>query len=251
MRLLDTIDICLKHPSEDIQEHSSKALGALLQTYFPVGKTGPSARLQSRVVDKYIAAVQTDENPAVTRGFALALGYLPKKLLAPSFGVLQSVLCCLCNASNPDSKVGGEGDAETRRNATISLSKICITVGAGSYTHLETVVMSQEQVAQVFEALLLAMKDYNTDRRGDVGSWSRIAAMSGLEDLTHIAVKQSVLALSLDEVKPSTLGVCHEVSSFTSNGTNDTKGGYFFDKTICVRVIGAFLKQVIRLRDFQ
>jgi hypothetical protein len=51
--------------------------------------------------------------------------------------------------------------------------------------------LSSKQLHDVFEALLKATNDYKTDRRGDVGSWSRIAAMVGLEKLSLLAVKAS------------------------------------------------------------
>ena len=43
----------------------------------------------------------------------------------------------------------------------------------------------------VFNTLLHGIQDYSTDRRGDVGSWCRIAALQGLETLTFLAVEAS------------------------------------------------------------
>ena len=116
------MDACLKHPNEDIQEAASKALYSLMRTYFPVRGGGPSDRLQKRVVDNYVNIVNSSINPAETRGFALALGSLPSKLLAPSITVLSSVIDCLINAARHDSRIGKEADAETRRNAVLSLT---------------------------------------------------------------------------------------------------------------------------------
>ena len=149
-------------------------------------------------MDKYISIVKTEDNPAATRGFTLALGSLPSKLLAPSQQVLDSVLDCLCNASRKDSLVGGEGDAETRRNAVTALVNVCQTVGIESKQADQSNVeaspispLSKEQTIRVFDTLLDAMEDYNMDRRGDVGSWSRMAAMEGLETLACLAVESS------------------------------------------------------------
>ena len=94
VELLDTIDTCLKHPNEEIQQAAASAIGALMRTYFPVGANGPSGRLQKRVIDKYVSIVDTEDNPAATRGYSLALGRLPKKLLAPNPQVLNVVLRC-------------------------------------------------------------------------------------------------------------------------------------------------------------
>jgi hypothetical protein len=46
--------------------------------------TAPSERLQARIVDKYLQLALTDDNVAVTRGFTLALGVLPPRILRPS-----------------------------------------------------------------------------------------------------------------------------------------------------------------------
>jgi hypothetical protein len=130
--LLDSLDSNLRHPNEEIQKAAAKALYAVTRAYFPVGESGPSDRLHLRIVQKYINAVRTEENPACTRGYSLAIGYLPCKLLAPSNSVLDSVLDCLCYAAHHSTLVGGQADAETRRNAIQSLSRVIETVGIGS-----------------------------------------------------------------------------------------------------------------------
>jgi hypothetical protein len=253
------------HPKEDIQKSAARALDALLTKYFPVSSKGPSIRLQNRVVDKYISIVQTEDNPAATRGFSLALGHLPAKLLAPSCEVLDSVLSCLCNASRKESLVGGEGDAETRRNAIMSLVNVCTLVGINTNeTHLSEgesfpiYRLRKNQTDRVFGSLLAAMEDYNFDRRGDVGSWSRIAAMDGLEAFTKLSIEASTsfphssgqgsnyspedvvapsLKMRLDLLtkdKPAEL----QRSSHTKNDKT------FFDEQLCCSILSALLKQL-------
>ena len=162
-------------------------------TYFPVGEKGPSERLQKRVVDKFVNIVRTGINPASTRGYSLALGYLPAKLLAPSLDVLDISLSCLCRISHPNAKVGNDKDAETRRNALVSLSRILETVGiVPSREQCECVVVfSNVQLKQVFDTYMRSMEDYNTDQRGDVGSKCRLAAMNGLVGLATITTARS------------------------------------------------------------
>lgn len=185
VRMLDTVDACIPHPSEEIQECACSALGQLLSAYFPVGEKGPSERLQNRVVDKFIVQLRTSPNVAVTRGYALALGFLPAKLIAPSVGVLDNIFVALRETARPDSKVGNEGDAETRRNALRSLTKIVKTLqsSANSSTSYPLVTFNERHVKDILEVYFNSMEDYNTDRRGDVGSWCRMAAMKGLSEL--------------------------------------------------------------------
>jgi tubulin-specific chaperone D len=186
VRLLDAIDANIPHPSEAIQETACRSIGSLLATYFPVGPNGPSPRLQSRVVDKFVTMASTSDNPAVTRGYSLALGYLPAKLLAPSRDNLLKVFICLKNLADPAATVGGEGDAETRRNALTAMGRIVTTVGffpceprakESEHSHPH-VILDNALIESVFQTYLSSLSDYRTDRRGDVGSWCRMEAMS-------------------------------------------------------------------------
>lgn len=218
-------------------------------------------------MDKYISIVKTEDNPAATRGFTLALGSLPSKLLAPSQQVLDSVLDCLCNASRKDSLVGGEGDAETRRNAVTALVNVCQTVGIESKQADQSNVeaspispLSKEQTIRVFDTLLDAMEDYNMDRRGDVGSWSRMAAMEGLETLACLAVESSAAyPHSSYQATPNSQSVHEEmivpsfaerISSFSSQDETKHTSPFSnastitFDEALCLRILSALLKQL-------
>jgi hypothetical protein len=186
VKLLDAVDACISHPAEPIQSSACFALEWLMGTYFPVKENGPTPRLQSRVVDKFLKMIDTSDNPAVTRGYALALGHLPAKLLAPSIQVMDSILACLQKAARFDSLVGSEGDAETRRNALLSLAMIVDRVGVGPNPQslgYPVVGLEEGQVSRICDTYLLALEDYRSDRRGDVGSWSRMVGMEGAVSL--------------------------------------------------------------------
>lgn len=189
VRLLDSIDANIPHPSEAIQNDACRALEALLKSYFPVGEQGPSERLQKRVVDKFVEMACSNENPAVARGCTLALGYLPAKLLAPNRCALTSVLDCLRDMARQTSLVGGESDAETRRNCLLSLNRIIATVGFAPAPTVCYPVVGLDAVgfSTLFAAFLSSFDDYRTDRRGDVGSWCRMAAMEGVTGLVLAA----------------------------------------------------------------
>lgn len=194
-----------------------------MRVYFPVGPNGPSDRLQKRVVDKYVKEVKTSKNPAATRGFAMALGRLPAKLLAPSSKVLDLSLANLCRISRPDATVGQEKDAETRRNALVALARICKTVGMESMegrSDASVVGLAPKQVGHVFTALFRGLDDYNMERRGDVGSMSRIAAMHGL------------VALAV-----------------TVNSSPRVTVDAAFDEGTCEKMVGGLLKQLSEKLD--
>lgn len=261
VRLLDSVDACLIHPNEEIQNSAAEALRSLMSYHFPVSEKGPSTRLQARVIDKYVSIVNTEDNPAATRGFTLGLGVLPAKLLAPTHAVLDSVLDCLCNSSAKGSLVGGEGDAETRRNSISSLVNVCKTVGFGVCEQIHSSTspvcpLTLHQTKRVFDSLLSAMEDYNTDRRGDVGSWSRIVAMEGLEALTYLAISASnTFPHDLKNISPGEV-LDEKVPSFKERFGNFRSNDKsipseklsvpvtYFDEELCSSIMCALLKQL-------
>lgn len=118
----------------------------------------------------------------------MALGRLPSKLLAPTEGVLNRVLDCICYAARPDATVGTEKDAETRRNALVALARLSQTVGFSSRDPSDNtpeVSLNPRQTEMIFTAMFRGLNDYNVDRRGDIGSISRIAAIHGLWTVTR------------------------------------------------------------------
>jgi tubulin-specific chaperone D len=222
VRMLDSIDACLPHPNEMVQCCAGEALFQLMRKYFPVSGQGPSSRLQNRVVGKYTELLQTSNNPAATRGFSLAVGCLPAKLLAPSSEVLDLSLSCLSILAHPTARVGPDKDAETRRNALKSLSRVCQTVlmyDAGD-SKVSIVRVTVKQLSLVFNAFCRSMDDYNRDQRGDVGSMCRIAAMNGLIHLATLTSQQPHLDFE------------------------------FLSHDRCLRVIGLLLKQFAEKLDF-
>lgn len=279
VRLLDSIDSSLSHPNEDVQAAASLSLKALLANHFPVSASGPSERLQKRVVDKYTEILDTESNAAATRGSALALGNLPKKLVAPNEVVLDRVLECLFRACHQDARVGGEPDAETRRNAVISLRNVCSTVGIsssnGNISCSPIKGMSKRHIARVFNVFLAALDDYGLDNRGDVGSWSRIAAIEGLEQLTYLATKSSDATPSafpappFYHTKPGDVAVPNlssRLEYFEVDAQNrvtvalqsdkplredkcKNRQCIYFDETICNRIFCALLKQLSEKMD--
>ena len=202
VQMLDAVDASIPHPNEEIQQCACSALEQLLKVYFPVGEKGPTDRLRTRVLEKFLQMVSKNRNPAATRGYALAVGYLPARLLAPTSLSLDKSIKVLSAASNPKAKVDGEGDAETRRNAITSIGRIVNTVVRSTMMSREpkkypVEPFTEGQCSVVVKSILLSLEDYNVDRRGDVGSWCRIAAMEALTSLVLLCNDLSVDAKPL------------------------------------------------------
>lgn len=183
--LLTSVESSIPHPTHSISLAACRALKVLLTKYFPVSTTGPTLRLRARVVESYITRIETETNPASTRGYVLALGHVPAKLTACDREVLHHVIDSLARASRFTAKVGGSGDAETRRNALQALSMLHQSWANASTEKAQYPLVSidGEIISTIVEVFLLGMQDYQTDRRGDVGSWCRKAAMRGLGDV--------------------------------------------------------------------
>mmetsp|Transcript_1258 Transcript_1258/g.3080 ORF Transcript_1258/g.3080 Transcript_1258/m.3080 type:complete len:1481 (+) Transcript_1258:335-4777(+) len=215
IRLLESIEESMKHPKDEVKDAAIAALEALADEYFgadanledgadafydvgddiaatirrlqqpilPQMMEPASAATIDRIIFRYCQSLeQPDPNPAVRRGCALALGILPAKMLGANRDVLSRVVNCLAAATklenDPDLR-----DAETRRNAVVSLAKLTETVGvevSGADQLLRTATLDKELFTVVVDALLMACEDYETDNRGDVGSWVRVVAIKGL-----------------------------------------------------------------------
>lgn len=87
-------------------------------------------------------------------------------------------------------------NVETRRNAVLSIvSSLCRCIQAkGGLAH-EALGRSQE----VVEALLGGLDDYTTDARGDVGSWVRMACLSGLGELVEMFERLEMASTALPQ----------------------------------------------------
>lgn len=166
----------------------------------------PSEALLARVPRHYCAQLR-DDNPAVRRGVALALGALPKALLLPALAAsspppsspspspslpLPALLADLIAATKPEAQAW-KRDAEARRNAVEGLAGV--VASAGMCVH-GAGGLSQSDVTAVFDALMKATEDYATDNRGDVGSWVRRAAVDALLSVVAVVLSQPADILS-------------------------------------------------------
>lgn len=235
--LLDTLSENLRHPNSQIQNDAVKALEHFVRAYlFTTNNEGASS-----ITSKYLEQL-TDQNVAVRRGSAMALGVLPYELLANRWRDVLLKLSSSCMIENkPEDR-----DAEARVNAVKGLilvlktltqerdcSSICCGEDGMSLYHL----IKNEVMLSLFKAL----DDYSVDNRGDVGSWVREAAMEGLETCTYILC-----------IKDSN-GKAHGVESVSERPNNDVADNNqvvsFFDANLATNVIGGIAKQAVEKMD--
>lgn len=181
LRLLKTLDECLRHPKPEIQ---NQALAALRVLSANVLSNGADKDVVAKMPIAFATVLRENDNPAARRGMALGLGCLPKSVLcrAEDPRRLRDALDTLIGATKVE-RVVARRDAETRRNAALAIAELCETVGMESDG---TPGLSPSDTARVVDALLACTKDYSTDQRGDVGSWVRMAAARALERVARV-----------------------------------------------------------------
>jgi Tubulin folding cofactor D C terminal len=201
LRMLQTVDECLRHPSSSVQARAVSALRSLCTRCFSPSERGrclfPDQALLDRLPLSYCKKLRDEENPAAKRGICLALGALPRPLLlapqASDQSILDTVLEALIVASRLE-KAFANRDPETRKFAVRALGQVVQTVGVDvegvekarddatpSCQVCSSRGLSPAQFQRVVKALLWATHDYAVDPRGDVGSWVREAAYTSIE----------------------------------------------------------------------
>jgi hypothetical protein len=183
--MVESLNEHLRQPFEALQQLASDALRNVMFTYFSGPIYPPSEKLLALTVLKYINGLKTDENVAVTRGYAKALGSLPLRLVCYSSNMFENVLNALNDASSTNKLIGGEYDAATCRNAVESVTELAERLcdsGGVEFTH--------SQFLSCLKLLWRACDDYSVDKRGDTGSWSRVAGLLGIERLIYAAYRR-------------------------------------------------------------
>ena len=109
------------------------------------------------------------------RGYALALGPIPARLLASHYSEVLAALDAASRLTGDDDR----DDAEARVNAVSSLSAVSQELGSAE-SGVNARDLLQELDSRVIPCFVDALEDYTIDNRGDVGSWVREEAMKGL-----------------------------------------------------------------------
>jgi len=175
-RYLQTIDECARHTTDAVQVAAVYALRAL-------AKHRLDAQAVAKCADAYIKGLSdATEMIAARRGLVLSLGALPPEALG---SWRKAVVEALATELRGDGLPGGvdQEDPKTRQYAAVSLGSILLGT---DWSTCE----DDEDLAIGVQALEVAMSDYATDRRGDVGSWVREASMeviAALLDCQRIA----------------------------------------------------------------
>ena len=181
----------------DVQAAASDAIAAFTETNYA---SRGSHRAHCLLL-RHAEIVVNDLVGVVRRGSALVLGGFPvTSLLAAKnsedkSATLRAVITALSVATKPEEDVEMR-DAETRVNATISLSELSVKLMCAECHDID-----DDDIAFVSDTaiatLLGCLCDYSVDNRGDVGSWVRESAMKCFPVL--VAALQMRNALAADQ----------------------------------------------------
>lgn len=198
--LLESLNDHLKQPQQNIQLQAKSALRLFLFYYFaerrviPINPF-PNDKILALTVQKYIEVLRksNESNVAVIRGSILALGVLPDRFvllpnrsLAPNGEVnseanpeqeepyIVTILELLDEYSSNTKLINGEYDAEACQYAIESVVELCERL-ISSYRFSEIYLKKTMQI------LFKGANDYSIDKRGDTGSWARVASIRGIE----------------------------------------------------------------------
>uniref|UniRef100_A0A803NVD6 Tubulin-specific chaperone D n=1 Tax=Cannabis sativa TaxID=3483 RepID=A0A803NVD6_CANSA len=237
--LLETLNENLRHPNSQIQDAAVKALKEFVLAYLVAHDVGGT----SDITSKYLLLL-ADQNVAVRRGSALAIGVLPYELLAKRWRDVLTKLCSCCAIEdNPDDR-----DAEARVNAVKGLVSVCekLTQDQNSdgsrpleEDYMDLILLIKNEV---MTSLLKALDDYSVDNRGDVGSWVREAAMDGLERCTYILCNRASVGLTeiSGEVEPSS-------ELHNSDLVENNQSTSIFDANLATTVVGEYASKLEKL----
>lgn len=178
---VESLNEHLRQPHESVQCAARDSLREFLHAYFASGDL-PSERLQKLTVLKYMDGLLTDTNVSVTRGYALALGVVPTRLVLLPAGRIDQVLGLLERCGAAAHRIGGEYDANTCCNCIAALDELAERLSASPH-------FTAQHVAKCFDIFSRASEDYSVDKRGDTGSWSRTAAMRGMQRLLYSSLR--------------------------------------------------------------
>jgi hypothetical protein len=172
------IDDNLSHTEESIRNKAVSSLTVLCQYKYCDNSTTEIIKIQEMLLPRYQKELMSKLNFS-RMGFALALGSLPKQVLKGKLDeVLGSLLASATNIQDINTTY-----TEGRRDSIIAIKNICMTMDVsvdGSPSHF----VCQSTVDDVFGGLFVAMGDYTTDSRGDIGAVVREAAMDALEKIS-------------------------------------------------------------------
>lgn len=182
------IDTSLTKNSTSIQSAAIIALADLTKSYYDrPNRTEKNIQL----IEKYLSASKEELWEFARIGYVSAIGALPDFILKLK---LDEILLALMAHSltpgdrrnffneNTVNSVNIVNWSEARRDSVKALINVIQSVG---YNEIQALSLFENEklLDRIFNCFLLALQEYTIDNRGDIGAWTREAAMNALYKL--------------------------------------------------------------------
>ncbi|KAL8610270.1 hypothetical protein ACOMHN_062002 [Nucella lapillus] len=194
---------CLTHLNPEVQVAAVSAIPALFSEYYTQADGSADPEKQEKVLSHYLSQLKSPVE-TTRMGFSLALGALPSFIVHGRLGDVLTGLISGLTYNKTEEKM-----AEARRDAIKAIASVCKTVGIQTDGDPQCCVC-KSNLGQVYSALISALRDYTMDSRGDVGSWVREAAMTGLGDMTEMVAMTDPALLAGDVVHKVICGLTQQ-----------------------------------------
>ncbi|KAJ8667301.1 hypothetical protein QAD02_008963 [Eretmocerus hayati] len=164
------LEECLNNEVSSVRIVSAEAHAEFFNKYY----FSWSMENRHAIIDRYLSNLQSS-NQINRIGFAQAIGHFPESVLKEKGEDIFKKLMDCCQITK-DTLLW----AESRKEALNSLRKLCETLG------LKLSNLWKPFVNDLFECYFSGLSEYTNDSRGDIGSWVREAAISGIFSLTNL-----------------------------------------------------------------
>eukprot|EP00760_Papus_ankaliazontas_P035568 PhM_4_TR7903/c0_g1_i1/m.45125/K21767/TBCD; tubulin-specific chaperone D len=202
------LEECIKQPLEHVQEAAVRALTVFFRRYYDlVGASteGSSTAHVEASIPNMLSMIAPSRSPNERRGFVLALGALPLAVLSKAEH-RRDIIAGLAAAVELETDKDAQ-DAETRKNAVLALADITIRVVEGG----RGAPLMLEELESVRTHILKGLEDYALDKRGDVGSMVRMAAVTAAIRYLGLVLSRDTDALAESSIRVVLRGVMKQL----------------------------------------
>lgn len=146
------------------------------------------------IINRYLSNLQST-NQTNRVGFAQAIGHFPEPVLKEKGeDIFRKLMECYVITRNTLLW------AEARKETMNSLKKICETLG------LEHAELWKPFVNDIYQCFFSGLTDYTNDSRGDIGSWVRESAISGILTLTNLVYDAGYHSILTEDLMTKIIG---------------------------------------------
>ena len=209
------LEECLSNEVSSVRIISAEAHTEFLTEYY---FTWPLEN-RTAIINRYLDNLESSSQ--INRvGFAQATGHFPVSVLKEKGeNVFKKLMQC-CYITK-DTLMW----AESRKEAINSLKKICETLGL---THAD---LWKPFVNDLYKCLFNGLAEYTNDSRGDIGSWVREAAVSGIFVLTNLVYDAGCSSMLSEDLMTKIIGGISQQAVERIDRTR-AKAGFAFNSLI-------------------